>query len=157
MFVFEDLLLVGHDFASTGNRTPTFRYHALSFPFLCIMGPGRSNHVFSKGDVPLIPTRSVTQYHTVSHSVTSLKNGISAGRLACRLVHPQGSRVESWTLEGPKICPETPVRNYRYSLSNHPAESNSQLLGGESLTSCTFVCTHCTQRGPALDFDREYH
>jgi len=59
MRVVEDLLLLGHDFASKRNRTQTFRDHSLFRPFLCITDPGRSNHVFWKGSVSLIPTRSV--------------------------------------------------------------------------------------------------
>jgi hypothetical protein len=60
MCVVEDLLILGYDFASTGNETQKFRDHALFCPFLGIIDPGKSSHVFSKCGVPLIPTRSVT-------------------------------------------------------------------------------------------------
>ena len=46
MCVIGDLLLLGHDLASTGIRTQTFRDHTLSRPFLGIMDPVRSNHDF---------------------------------------------------------------------------------------------------------------
>jgi hypothetical protein len=36
---------------------------------------------------------------------------------------------------GPIGCPETLVRNYRYSLCNDPEERSSQLLRGVSLKS----------------------
>ena len=36
---------------------------------------------------------------------------------------------------GPIACPETSVRNYRYSLCNDPEERSSQLLRGGSLKS----------------------
>ena len=57
MCVVEHLLLSGHGFVSTDIRTQTFRDHALSCPFLVIMDPGRSNHIFWKGGVPLILKR----------------------------------------------------------------------------------------------------
>jgi hypothetical protein len=38
----------------------------------------------------------------------------------------------------PRGCPETSVRNYRYTLRNNPEERSSHILRGWSLKSCIF-------------------
>ena len=40
---------------------------------------------------------------------------------------------------GPKVCPETSVRNNRCTLRNNPEERRSHLLRGGSLQSCIKV------------------
>jgi hypothetical protein len=62
-------------------------------------------------------------YHIISYHIISYHNSLPTFRDKYRSHLKE--LVDSWTLKmWPVVCPETSVRNYRYSLRNSPEERN---------------------------------
>jgi len=121
-----------------GRETARMHKHGKSKTNGIIMAIVR--HVTSRAGRRKFQTAWFLQHRVYIITITSMSRPWSQ---ACWKAH-YSPFLDTWPLEiQPIRYPETPVRNYHYSLRNNPEECSSHLLRGGSLTSRIAIAPLC--------------